>query len=528
MTEFNIPARPSLEYDRKQARKLLKQIHAGEVDAIGRLCGSHPRYPTPQAVKPADVILADVQLMIAREYGFSSWPAWKQYVEIGALQGHERLEKFLTSVCSGNVGFASQILRVDDSFVREDICAAAAAGDPESLRRWLDQEVVNAELGPLHTTPLVYACQSRLLVTDPARRDTIVECARLLLEAGADPNRGFMRSPDDDPGMIQTAIYGAAGIANHPGLTRLLVEAGASANDSETLYHTAEFTDTTCLALILPTALQSDIDYCLGRALDFERPDAAMLFVQHQADVDHQVSWFNNWTHLMKAIAEHADAGLIAAMTERSKDLEMTDDSGLTAYRYAVRFGHEAARTLLEAKNVDTTGVTALDRFGQACMTGDEAGASSIVKASPEVISDFDGRLMEQAVRRDNHAALRSFVANGVPVDTNPDMPPLHNACFWGHYDTGRLLIELGASLTHENQMGGTALGATMAGSVMCHDPRGGPRAQPPESIAPGNYPRIVEALIEAGAVLPDQESGSPAVMEVLQRHGVGRGRSNT
>jgi ankyrin repeat protein len=522
MTEFNIPAHPSLEYDRKQARKLLKDIHAGSAQVVARLCKHHPRYQVPAEVVPSEVILTDVQLMIAREYGFSSWPAWKQYVEISALQGQERLEQFLTSVCSGNVGYASHLLRADDSFVREDLCAAAAAGDVASLRRRLRADRINVDQGPLKTTPLVYACQSRLLVTDPARRDSIVECARLLLEAGADPNRGFMRSPDDEPHMIQTAIYGAAGIANHPGLTRLLVEAGVKIEDGETLYHTAEFADTACLELILPDCGQSDIDYCLGRALDFERPQAALLMVQHNANVDYQVSWFNNWTHLMKAIAEHCDAGLIDAMIGRSSNLEKTDDQGLTAYRYAVRFGHETARSLLEARKVVTSQVSALDRFGQACMVGDETAAGAIAAASPEVVRDFDARLMEKAVRTDNHTALRLFVGNGVPVDTNSNMPPLHNACFWGHYETARLLVELGASLTHENEMGGAALGATVAGSVMCHDPRGGPKAQPPEAIPAGSYPAIIEMLIEAGAALPEKASGGPAVMEVLQRHGAG------
>jgi ankyrin repeat protein len=505
-----IPAHPSLEFDRKQARKLLTQIQAGDAAAIARLCRSHPRYRNSTTVDTGQIILADTQLILAREYGFPSWPRWKAFVEISALNTAQRIEQFLRAACGGSVTHAANLLRIDASFTAHDLCAAAAAGDVTSVRRLVAAGTVNLDQGPLGTTPLVYACQSRLLVTDAARRDSIVECARLLLAAGADPNRGFMRSPGDAPETVQTAIYGAAGIANHPHLTRLLIDAGARPTDSETVYHTAEFADTTCLALILPHAGQDDIDYCLARALDFEHPDAALLFVKHGANVDRQVSWFNNQTHLMKAIAEHCDIGLIEAMIAQSRHLDRVDDQGLTAFRYAVRFGNAAAARLLRTAGASTEGVSALDRFGDACMTGQADQAASIAAAAPEVVRVIDPRLMEKAVRQDNHRALRLFVANGIPVDSNADMPPLHNACFWGHHDTAKVLVELGASLTHANEHGGTALGATITGSLMCHDRRGGPRARPPEAIAPGDYPRIVELLITAGSALPDQERGSP------------------
>ena len=45
-----------------------------------------------------------------------------------------------------------------------------------------------------------------------------------LLDAGADPNAGF-RSTGDCPDF-ESAIYGAAGVAHHAALTRLLLERG--------------------------------------------------------------------------------------------------------------------------------------------------------------------------------------------------------------------------------------------------------------------------------------------------------------
>ncbi len=529
MSDSHIPARPSLEYDRKQARKFLKQLNNGDEDSLARFCRSHPRFPDPETLDAEGVPLSDVQLVIAREYGFPSWPKWKQYVDITGLATKERIEKFLISVCSEQVSYASQLLRIDDSFTDIDLCAASASGNvPVMTQLLVKNSSINDDQGPLATTPLVYACQSRLLVTDSARREGIVECARLLLEAGADPNRGFLREGDEEYKQPQMAIYGAAGIANNPILTKLLLDAGASPNDAiegrfgETLYHVAEFADTTCLKLILKhNPERTAVDYCLGRAIDFGRPDAALLFVEAGASVDYQVSWFNNETHLMKAIRDGCDDGLIEAMIAKSSNLEMTDEDGATAYIYAVRFGHRGAAAALEAKGVDRSAIAPTDRFSGACLLGDRRSADSIIGDRPEVLSEFDPRVMKAAVRRAHHGALTLLVNYGVPVDIVADMSALHQACFRGDYETTRLLVDLGASLTQKNVHGGTALGTTFAGSVMCHDPMGGPKALPPDSVAPRGFARIVDLLASRGAELPGTVSGSPAVIEVLQKYGV-------
>jgi hypothetical protein len=75
-----LPARPSLEFDRKQARRLLRDIRALDPDALRRARAHHPTLGRALAptVTPA-VTLADAQLIIAREYGFGSWPRLVHY-----------------------------------------------------------------------------------------------------------------------------------------------------------------------------------------------------------------------------------------------------------------------------------------------------------------------------------------------------------------------------------------------------------------------------------------------------------------
>jgi hypothetical protein len=62
----SLPARPSLESLRKQAKKLARDIAAGDADAIRRVRAHLSRVDTPLTQRSA-------QLVIAREYGFTGW-----------------------------------------------------------------------------------------------------------------------------------------------------------------------------------------------------------------------------------------------------------------------------------------------------------------------------------------------------------------------------------------------------------------------------------------------------------------------
>jgi len=79
MSEYpsaQLPARPSLEQLRNQAKDLLRACRAGDAAALARLRAHQP------AAAAADVSLADAQFALAREYGFDSWPKLARHVEI--------------------------------------------------------------------------------------------------------------------------------------------------------------------------------------------------------------------------------------------------------------------------------------------------------------------------------------------------------------------------------------------------------------------------------------------------------------
>jgi ankyrin repeat protein len=70
-----LPNNPSLAQLRKQAKELRKAYRAGQEAAIAEV----ERFE--QKPDPASFALADAQRIVARSYGFSSWPALKNHVE---------------------------------------------------------------------------------------------------------------------------------------------------------------------------------------------------------------------------------------------------------------------------------------------------------------------------------------------------------------------------------------------------------------------------------------------------------------
>ena len=73
-----LPSRPNLELEHKRAKTLLRQLRAGDPDALAR---ARARHPAIDISRPDTIALADAQLIAAREYGFTSWPRLVRYFE---------------------------------------------------------------------------------------------------------------------------------------------------------------------------------------------------------------------------------------------------------------------------------------------------------------------------------------------------------------------------------------------------------------------------------------------------------------
>lgn len=79
---LQLPEKPNLEFERKQAKQLLRAIQDGDLRSL-----EHVRRYRPD-VASHEAKLSDVQLTIAREYGFPSWPKLVEFFE--SLGRHEQ------------------------------------------------------------------------------------------------------------------------------------------------------------------------------------------------------------------------------------------------------------------------------------------------------------------------------------------------------------------------------------------------------------------------------------------------------
>jgi hypothetical protein len=73
-----LPAHPHLDVPKQQARELLRQCKANVTEALDRIRRRHPRFHIADDDAISSTLkLSDSQLVIAREYGFSSWTQLK-------------------------------------------------------------------------------------------------------------------------------------------------------------------------------------------------------------------------------------------------------------------------------------------------------------------------------------------------------------------------------------------------------------------------------------------------------------------
>ena len=185
--------------------------------------------------------------------------------------------------------------------------------------------------------------------------------------------------------------------------------------------------------------------------------------------------------------------------------------SGKGAPRLAREFGHDRVfRILMEQAPVE-------QQLTVWCEFGDRDEAEAILQRDPAVVGRLtapDRRALPDAARDENVAAVRLMLECGWPPDARGqhEATALHWAAFHGHVELVRILLDHGAPLNIvEKDFNGTPVSWGIYGSV--HGWRCGT----------GNYPAVVEALLDAGAKVPPMRDGvtaSAAVREVLARSG--------
>ena len=175
---------------------------------------------------------------------------------------------------SGTLEAADAILAAHPEVAAGDVYVAAVLGDAGGVRRMLSDDAARATATgrPYEWDALTYLCFSQYLRLRAS--DGFVGAAEALLDAGADPNAGFYEPEHLPEPTFESALYCAAGVAQHGGLTRLLLERGADPNlGGEVAYHSPEgFDDGAMRAVVESGRLSADgLTTMLHRKLDWNR-----------------------------------------------------------------------------------------------------------------------------------------------------------------------------------------------------------------------------------------------------------------
>ena len=113
MSIRRLPVRPDLDQLKTQAKELFAAIHAGESDAIAELREHHP----DAAIQPANVKLADAQVVLARMYQAASWMRLVQAVKLTDAIWSDDLRAVLDLVTQNrNLLFEETLLRIDSNW----------------------------------------------------------------------------------------------------------------------------------------------------------------------------------------------------------------------------------------------------------------------------------------------------------------------------------------------------------------------------------------------------------------------------
>jgi ankyrin repeat protein len=493
-----LPASPSLEHLKKQAKTLLRDVAAKKPAAVRKF----------SALKlKAAPKLSDAQQLVAHEYGFESWTKLKEHVDAE------------TATMNEAVGLTRKALRDDD-----------AAEFRRVVKRFPAFKArINEPAGDFGS-PLINHVKSRAMLD-------------AFLEAGADINARSKWEPGSfglldsaSPEVAAHAIERGAIVTVHAaarlGMLKELKEliaadpqlVHARGGDGQMPLH---FASTIELAGYLLDH-GADID---ARDLDHEstaaqwmlreRPEVARYLVQRGCKTDILMGAALGDLQLVeKLLAADPECIRMRVSDEYFPLIGMGVGSGGTIYQWqlgwhvsavqvAKGLGHQAIFDLLMQRS------PAEEKLLNACWLHDEPMVTSLLTRNPDLAEKLPPagrRNVAHAARNNDAIAARLMVTARLPVNvfSQHHASALHWAAFHGNAELAQLLMKHHAAIEDtNNEYKSTPLNWAMYGSV------NGWHAEQ------GDYHGTVSILLKAGAKLPKQLSGTEAVKEVLRKHGV-------
>lgn len=426
---------------------------------------------------------------------------------------------------SGTLERAEAILAAHPEVAGGNIHTAAILGDDAAVRQFLAHDAGNAKVkgGPHGWDALTHLCFSRYLRLDRTRSAGFVRAATALLDAGASANSGWYEKEHEPHPEWESVLYGAAGIAHHAELTRLLLARGADPNDAEVTYHTPEGWDNDALKAVVESGKLShdSLATMLLRKADWHDFEGIKYLLEHGADPNRMTHW--HYTALMQALRRDNALTNIEAMLDHGADptLENQED-GRSAIMMAAREGRSDVLGLFERRGISLK-LDGVDRLIAACALDDTDAVRAIATAEPHLVGEvvaLGGELLAKFVGTGNIDGVRQLLDLGVDVRTPfnegdgyfgiaQKSLPIHVAAWRARPAIVSLLIERGSPVDVPDGRGRTPLALAVKACVDSY----WTEMRSPESV---------EALLNAGASVTGVKypCGYAAVDDLLTRHG--------
>jgi ankyrin repeat protein len=535
MPDRTLPDHPNLEQYKKQAKELHRDASDREPAALARLRKHHPRLRDIAVDAPTAIALADAQLVLAREHGYGSWPEFAKHIEtLRIIRSVEEIEDPLNTFIeiasvdrhgwhsSGTLEHADMILARYPEVTTGSVYSAAVLGDEAGVRSWLarDAALAKAAGGPRQWDALTYLCFSRYLRIDQSRSDAFISTARALLEAGADANTGWTEYIDEPPRPVpETAVYGAAGLAQNAGLTQLLLDYGADPNDEETPYHAPEGYDNTVLEILLRSGRfnKASLTTVALRKCDWHDDKGLELALKHGADPNDFGRWNSSFLH--HAIRRDNGLVMIEAILNHRADPYLSNNADRrNAIQMAAYHGRGDVLAALERRGFELR-LEGVDALVASCARGDLETAHNMAARDPRLqmqLLQMGGTLLAHFAGADNDAGVRCLIHIGVSAaalwpegdgywEMAQNSTALHVAAWRAHHSVVHTLIAAGTPVNALDARNRTALQLAIRA---CTDSYWKYRRKP-DSVA---------ALLAAGAAIVgiDLPTGYDAIDDLL------------
>jgi len=404
------------------------------------------------------------------------------FVPMSATKSDDPQAAFLEEACvpldrghaSGTLERAREILAAHPEIANSNIHAAAVLGDDSAVRRFLERDRADATAkgGPRGWDALTHLCFSRFLRLDGSRSGGFVRAAEALLDAGASANTGWHETTHQPRPEWESALYGAAGVAHHAELTRLLLERGADANDGEVTYHAPETYDNAAMRILVESGKLTDdsLAILLLRKADWHDLEGIRFLLERGADPNRMTLW--GYTGLHQSVRRDNGLDRIELMLDQGADPALPSRSdGRSAVAMAARRGRGDVLEALERRGVSVS-LSGVERLLAACARNDGEAIRSIAKDEPAIVAEAvaeGGRFLAEFAGNGNTDGVRNLLDLGVNVaavsaegdgyfEIAKHSTALHSAAWRAHPATVRLLLERGAPVDAKDGAGRTPL----------------------------------------------------------------------